>query len=202
MQRFDLDLRGVDFVRSRVAASPILADRLDARLVSASLRAWTVLPSSTAVDRIYRFDAGEVLRVNEQRRVERVGSVMEVANLTGTLLEIIEEEIEHGDRLCLVEHPLLRRGERLDVAQDLAVDVGSSVLFVLTGDIEPERRRSAFRSCFLPWHGLGAVCRRPEVLPPGRLPDAATLEDCFAQVTSVFSVAYDGEGFVMLDLPG
>ena len=200
LQRIFLDGRAVDYVRSQVDAS-VLGSRVAEHVNMSVGRAWTVLPETTPQARAYAFSTGEILSANQERRINRTVPMVEVVSLLDELFDFVDHEISAAGKICLVEHPLLKAGERPDFLRELAIDVADTVWLTLTAGQDRSRQKIAFRSSLMPWRGVGAVCARPEQLPPGDLPAGKFLDQCLLRVTSLFSVAYDGEGFVVVDLP-
>ena len=207
MSTFDLDARGVAWIRARLANLSQCGDPLKefcaplARLMDVG-RTWTLAPAETSTDQLYRFERGGLLPQNGDmsRAVDIGGSVMTpIESLHAEERTILQRLLrEQVGRVCVMPDPDLTRGDPCISAyhETIAFYVGDKVFHVVDASSDDEDFSCAFDACPF-WCNLRVVTSESLPRASGHDLSLEQLRRSAAGAVAVSCSAYDGEGFVV-----
>jgi hypothetical protein len=201
LRKFELDARGLAYVRAHLTFVNTLCTALLATVEAEPGTVFTVAPADAGLERLHAFETGGLLRANLDfsRAVSAPGggSLMAV----DTLVEVRAERIArllttHPGAVCIVDDYNLRWGDELFGAERTAFGVGEEVYHLLDGTEAPDRIADVLADADTLWHGVAAVCRPSRRVTREDLSSAEALQACARTVVEITCTSYDGEGFV------
>lgn len=201
LQRVVLDDRGRDYLGAQLNGAGEIGNLVSKHAPWVSGDVWTWLPNGVELDRLYRFTEPELLPINAKARLERTSNMVPVTSLRSDLVELLASCLQHAGphASCVIEHPMLKPGEGPDYVREMSVSFGNTVLFPLAKTASTDQIRCAVDISFAPWRFIGFVCDPVTPLDWSSPSLSEDLADMLDSTALIFSVAYDGESFVMFE---
>ncbi len=146
LQRVILDHRGLDYLRSQLSEVRGIGTLVNDHAAWTSGDVWTWLPEGVELDRLYRFEEGELLAINTKARIERTSAMVPVTSLKDDSVEAIMSCLHHAGPYAfgVFEHPMLKPGEGPDFIRSMSVNFDDTIFSPLKKTASFDKIQFAF----------------------------------------------------------
>jgi hypothetical protein len=202
LQKFDLDERGVAYVRQHLSDVNILSYALLEVVEREPGRVWTLAPAGVTPDRLHDFERGGLLAANLD--FSRAVAVPE-----GRIMMAVESlHLERAERIlnqlratpgsvCIIDDFNPTWGDGVYEPEPSAFGVGTEVYHLITGQETVDEVADVLSWGDTIWHGAAALCRPVGQVTRASLSDVEALVACARTAVEICCTAYDREGFVV-----